>query len=139
MLFNYEQTDGYEGVFGKIKEWISHTLFVSLLKKYGYAVDYYLKLKLYSCACELLKKVMLYRVVRLDILDTKTLDTTCRLLEACIGYADQNKKDTTPKELVDYVDNLLQLAQVFEVDDFLSKGVKGKLCKLTQIRATCYK
>lgn len=39
MLFNYEQTDGYEGVLGKIKEWISHPLFVSLLKKYGYAVD----------------------------------------------------------------------------------------------------
>lgn len=110
-----------------------------LIESMQYLGDYYLKLKLYSYACEVLKKVMLYRVVRLDILDTKTLDTTCRLLEACIGYANQNEKDTTPKELVDYVDNLLQFAQVFEVDNFLSKGVKRKLCKLTQIRATCYK
>ena len=39
MLFDYEETDGYESVLGKIKEWISHPQFVSLLKKYGYEVE----------------------------------------------------------------------------------------------------
>lgn len=39
MLFDYEETDGYESVLGKIKEWISHPQFVSLLKKNGYEVE----------------------------------------------------------------------------------------------------
>ena len=80
---------------------------------------------------------MLYRVIQLDTMDTKTLDTTFCFLKA---YSKQ-KDVEVPKELATYVDNLLQRVEgLLEVDEadktgsFISAGVREKLKELKELR-----
>lgn len=113
------------------------SLYAGMIESMEYLGDYYATLGLYPYAREVLKRVMLYRVIQLDTMDSKTLDTTFCFLKA---YRKQKDMEV-PKELATHVDNLLQRADgLLETDkadkrgSFISAGVREKLKELKKLR-----
>ena len=100
-----------------------------IIEAMQYLGDYYLALKLYSYAYKYLRQAMLYRLVVLGKTDTKTLDTTIRLLIA--SYGTENLKG----EVATYIENLLTEQEVQgEGFVYVPKEVGNKMELLKELK-----